>query len=78
MEDESTHKILQEVSKKLDVLIKLSAIGAVGHQTLREQIRLLDAAGLQPKDIAVILGKSPNHVRVELVYIRKKGAGDEN
>jgi len=67
-----------EIEQKLDILIKLVAMNAVGNQPLREQIRRLDAIGLAPKEIAAILGKSPNHVRVELTYLRKqKKSGGE-
>ncbi len=62
----------KEIEQKLDILIKLTAMSAVGNQSLREQIRRLDVIGLTPKDIAAILGKSSNHVRVELAYIRKQ------
>jgi len=37
----------------------------------REQIVLLNRAGLQPKDIAELLNTSSNTVRVELVALRK-------
>lgn len=67
-----SENVLKEISKKLDILIKLTATGAVGDQSLREQIRMLDAVGLRPRDIASILGKSPNHIRVELACLRKK------
>lgn len=74
------HMESTEIEQKLDILIKLVAMGAVGNQPLREQIRRLDMIGLAPKDIAAILGKSPNHVRVELTYIRKqkKTGGEQN
>ena len=68
----------KEIEQKLDILIKLTAINAVGNQPLREQIRRLDLIGLAPKDIAAILGKSSNHIRVELTYLRKhKKVGGE-
>ena len=69
----------KEIEQKLDILIKLTAMNAVGNQPLREQIRRLDVIGLAPKDIASILGKSSNHIRVELTYLRKqKKRGDVN
>jgi DNA-binding NarL/FixJ family response regulator len=41
----------------------------------REQIAILNQAGLSPKDIAALLGTSSNTVRVELVALRKAGRG---
>jgi DNA-binding CsgD family transcriptional regulator len=35
----------------------------------------LSNAGLSPAEIAVVLGKTPNNVRVQLHYIRKKKGG---
>jgi DNA-binding CsgD family transcriptional regulator len=37
----------------------------------RDQIAILNQAGLQPKTIADLLGTSGNTVRVELVALRK-------
>jgi len=63
---------LYEISKKLDVLIKLSAANVVKDQSFREQVRLLSSVGLQPRDIAQLVGKSPNHVSVMLVQLKRQ------
>ena len=54
-------KILTE---KLDTLIKLTAIDALKGKNLTDQIEILSEIGLQPKEIATILGTDPNTVRV--------------
>ena len=62
----------QEISDKLDVLIRLVAIGLCGEKTQREKIDILDMAGLPPKAIAEILGTTPNTVSVALSGLRKE------
>ena len=63
---------LAEVADKLDTLIRLTAIGLFGDKTQREKIELLSSAGLQPKEIADLLGTTANSVNVALSGIRKK------
>lgn len=65
--------ILREISTKLDVLIRLSALEAVKGRELKEQVRLLDQANMKPKEIGSILGKTPNAVSIMLFRIRKEG-----
>lgn len=60
-----------EIGEKLDVLIRLIAIGLCGDRTQREKIALLDSAGLRPKLIAELLGTTANTVSVALAGIRK-------
>lgn len=60
-----------QIEKKLDILIKLSAIEAVRGREFREQVMILNQVGFQPKDIADLLNKSPNNISVTLNYIRK-------
>ena len=66
---------LVEVASKLDTLIRLTAIGLFGDKTQRDKIELLSSAGLQPKEIADLLGTTPNTVNVALSGIRKKKRG---
>ncbi len=56
---------------KLDKILRVLAALATKGMKQREQIALLNQAGLKPKDIAVLLGTSSNTVRVELVALRK-------
>lgn len=61
------------VAAKLTTIIKLLAVSLAEGKTQREKIRILSAAGLAPKEIAEILGTTPNTVRVALSSLRKRG-----
>lgn len=61
-----------ELASKLDVLIRLTAIGLCADRSQREKIGILDSAGLPPKQIAEILGTTPNTVSVALAGLRKE------
>jgi hypothetical protein len=63
-----------QILEKLDVVIKLLAMNVVQGRTLKEQVKLLSETGLQPKQIASILGKKPGHIRVILYNVRKEQA----
>ena len=65
--DENTKAIVE----RLDRLTNLVAIGLLGGKTQREQIRLLSKGGFPPREIAELVGTTPNTVRVELTSIRK-------
>jgi len=62
----------QLVIEKLNMLIKLTAANVIKDKEFKEQVRLLSSVGLQPKEIADILDKTPNHIRV-IVFSLKKG-----
>ena len=59
------------VADKLSSILRLLAVVATKDMRQRDQIALLNRAGLPPRGIAEILGTSSNTVRVELVAIRK-------
>jgi hypothetical protein len=59
------------LSRQLDTLIRLVAVGLGQGKTLSEQVRILSCAGMAPKDIAEVVGSSPNTVSV-LLYKQKK------
>jgi len=64
---------LAEISRKLDILIRLSAVELVrSSKTRKEQIAILSDVGLQPVHIAGILGTSRHSVNVVLSEIRKE------
>ncbi|MEQ9567845.1 MAG: hypothetical protein RLN85_18900 [Pseudomonadales bacterium] len=63
---------LAEVANKLETLIRLTAIGLFADKSQREKIELLGTAGLPAKEIAEILGTTPNTVSVTLSGLRKK------
>ena len=62
----------REIADKLDILIRLTAIGLFEEKTQREKIYLLSMAGMPPKDIADILGTTSNTVSVSLSIMRKE------
>ena len=66
----SEHAVLD----KLDKILRVLAVLATKGMKQREQISLLNQAGMRPKDIAELLGTSSNTVRVELVALRKKAS----
>ncbi len=64
-------KAIQILSAKLDAIIKLMVFAMTQGKSQTEQVRLLSAAGFQPKDIAHTLGTTSNTVRVALSNLRK-------
>jgi DNA-binding CsgD family transcriptional regulator len=64
----------QDFGRRIDLLIRLFAVNLVNGKSQREQIRLLAMAGMGPKEIAALLGTTPNTVNVALTALRKKGA----
>jgi len=63
-------KNIKEIISRLDVLVRLSAASLIEGKSATEQIKILAKAGLQPKDIANITGKTPNNVRVTLSLLK--------
>ena len=74
----------EELSEKLDILIKLQAAALTSSfESTKDKILFLNKAGLRPKLIADIVGTSPNHVNVTLSKERKPAKkietkGDKN
>ena len=62
-----------EVIKKLDSIARLLALLLAKGLSRRDQIQLLAAAKLPPREIADLLGSTPNAVSVELNRIRSSG-----
>jgi len=57
--------------QKFDTLIKLNALILIEGKNQKEQIVLLSKVGFAPKEIANLIGTTPNTVRVALTNIRK-------
>lgn len=72
MDIESAKEDLQEITEKLDTIIRLLAISAAGQKTLREKVSILYSSGFRPKEIADLLSKTPNHIRVVLHELKKR------
>ena len=61
----------QEITNKLDVLIRQSAIRVCEGKPRSEQFVLLSNSGLQPSEIANLLGAEASTVRGELSRARR-------
>jgi hypothetical protein len=59
------------VLSRLDTLVRLVAAAICAGRPQKESVRILARAGLQPKDIADLLGTTPNTVSVALYEMRK-------
>jgi DNA-binding CsgD family transcriptional regulator len=61
----------EAVLAKLDQLLRVHTISVTKGMKQNEQIALLNRAGLPPKEIADLLGTTPNTVSVRLAGLRK-------
>ena len=75
------NELLQTINRNLEVIIGLPLRNLPDSDAnhLRGRILMLSDMGMRPKDIARVLGKSENHVNVELSNARnpkkkKRGA----
>jgi len=68
----------EQILEQLDQIRRILAVIATKGLKQREQIAILNQAGLAPKDIADLLGTSSNTVRVELVGLRKAKRSGKN
>ena len=68
MNDEIGYKIIE----KLNTLTKLSAWALLRDKELKERIMILSKMGMKPKEIAELLGITPNNVRTRLSMIKKE------
>jgi len=60
------------IIKKLDTLVKLSTVSLIEGKIQKDQVILLSKVGFAPKEIANLIGTTPNTVRVTLTSLRKK------
>lgn len=65
-------KHFEELSEKLDILIKLTAMNALRERTLTDQVEILSTIGLEPKEIATILGSDPATISTLKSRAKKK------
>jgi len=61
-----------ELINKFDILIKLTAANIFQGKPMTESIVFLSDLGLQPKDIAKILGTTPNYVSKTKTRLKKR------
>lgn len=74
MDDGRLDAVLNKLDKilhRLDSVIRIGVVGMTQGKSQTEQIWLFSVAGLQPKEIADLLGTTPNTVRVILSNLRK-------
>jgi hypothetical protein len=65
-------KLLETINRNLEVVISLllRSLPDSDAAHLRGRILMLSDIGMRPKDIARVLGKSTNHINVELSMAR--------
>jgi hypothetical protein len=61
----------QLIADRLEIIIKLLAVGVVKGKDVRDQVLTLHDMGISNKEIASILGKSQNTVNVTLSQARR-------
>jgi DNA-binding CsgD family transcriptional regulator len=65
-------ELVDKLLERIDTLIRIQALQAVTHLgTKTDKIMFLSEAGLQPKEIASIVGGQPTTVS-QLIYQHKK------
>ena len=67
-----TEEQYNEISRRLDMLIRVTALAMVADKKQQDQIMALTSAGFQPKEIAEMLGTTRNTVSVTLSTMRRK------
>jgi len=69
-----SEKQFEVLSNKLDILIKLTAMNALKDKNLTEQVRILSEIDLPNKQIATILGTTPEIVHSLKGRLKKRKA----
>jgi hypothetical protein len=67
-------EIGEQIVRRLDAIVGLLVHSVTADKTQAEKIQALSAAGFQPKEIARIIGTTPNTVRVAMSVSRKHGS----
>jgi len=62
----------QQIIDKLDLMIKLLAVGVIRGKEVKEQVLTLHRMGISNKDISLILGKTQNTVNATLSQARRE------
>ena len=74
-ENRDVKNILEEINKRMEILVKITSAQFASGSTQRENILKLRKLKIKPKDIAEILGTTPKTVSVtteKTVGTRKK------
>ncbi len=67
----------KDILQELKIIKKLLAQNILSGETQTKQISKLNSLGFQPKEIAEILGTTPNTVNVALSKLRKSKKNQE-
>ncbi len=67
-----------ELSKKMDIVIKLLASNVVQGKNLTQQATMLSAIGLEIKDIALNVNKDPHLISQTLYRVSRSKSGKED
>lgn len=62
----------QQLTEKIDILIKIIAASSLGDKDPKEKIKILSGLGLKPVEISRVIDKTQNYVNVALFRIRKE------
>ena len=63
---------MNDLCARLDRITRLVAVSLTSGKTQSQQCLLLQRAGFQPKEIAGLIGTSPNTVSVTLSKLRRR------
>ena len=68
-------KQFDEINKKLDMVLRLLSLNFVKDlKSVRAKVEALSSCGFQPKEIAILLNKEPNHIHQILHKLRTNEA----
>jgi len=63
----------EEIIKRLDLIAKLISMSLIkDEKTLANKVKVLDASGFRPKEIATLLDKKINHIHQILHKLRTR------
>jgi hypothetical protein len=66
-------KQFDELNKKLDLISRLLSLNLVKDvRNLTSKVEILSSCGFQPKEIAILLDKEPNHIHQILHNLKTK------
>jgi len=65
-------KQFEELKKRFDILIKLTAMNTLKDRKLTDQVEILSMIGLQPKEIAMVLGTDSDTVSTLKSRVKKR------
>lgn len=64
--------ILKSIDEKMKLVVRLLALDLIKGRPLNQQIELLYNASMSTAEIAAVLGRTPNNIRVQLHLMKKK------